>query len=228
MSCACLFQVRRSFRAILLVGAIATVTTAAAEWLLPRLDETQLLRSGNGFAMFAASQTLGSLSLLALATLAIGNSPAAKPKPRWWPVALSFGLAVSLSAIPDSGELDYINQSRAWGFGSWTVGVFRAGRHGPPSTQSCLQSHLPCFVYPIYVRRNLFKLRLASALMEGSADFRCSRPAYRLANSQTLVEGLVQNDSLRAKNRWARRANMQPFGALNAEELPATLRFFPR
>ena len=102
VSCACLFQVRRSFRAILLVGAIATVTTAASEWLLPRLDETQLLRSGNGFAMFASSQTLGSLFLLALATLAIGNSPAAKPKPRWWPVALSFGLAVSLSAIQSS------------------------------------------------------------------------------------------------------------------------------
>jgi hypothetical protein len=122
-SCAFLFLLRRRFKAVILVMAAATVTTAASEWFLPHLDGTQLLRSRNGYALFAASQALGSLSLLALATFAAGASPISKPKPRWWPMVLSFGLALSLSINESSLVPEHWTSSINRSLGALVIGL---------------------------------------------------------------------------------------------------------
>jgi hypothetical protein len=109
LSCIGLFIFRRSFRNVCLVVAATAFALAMAEWLLPHFDRMEVFRSRNSSAMWASTGALGATTFLALAILGAGGSAASKPKPRWWPFVLGFGLALGLS----------FNQS-AWVPERWT------------------------------------------------------------------------------------------------------------
>lgn len=97
LSCLAVWYFRHSVRKVCLMVCAATITLAVSKWLLPRVDQNEMLRSRNLYVLFAYSEALGSLALFTLATLASGSAPYANLKLRWWPFALSFGLALSLS-----------------------------------------------------------------------------------------------------------------------------------
>jgi hypothetical protein len=109
LSCIALIALRRSFRNVCLVVAATAFALATAEWLVPYFDRMEVFRSRYSYALWASAGAIGATSSLALAILCTGGSTTSKPKPRWWPFVLSFGLALGLS----------FNQS-AWVPDRWT------------------------------------------------------------------------------------------------------------